>query len=69
MLDKAIFQLPGARRALAALVAFSLARALLTVGQAASSESLSAGSTTSASSPPGPVRAKCSSAPASITPV
>lgn len=36
MLDKAIFQLPGARRALAALVAFSLARALLTVGQAAS---------------------------------
>ena len=36
MLDKAIFQLPGARRALAALVAFSLVRALLTVGQAAS---------------------------------
>lgn len=36
MLDKAIFQLPDARRALAALVAFSLARALLTVGQAAS---------------------------------
>ena len=36
MLDKAIFQLPGARRALAVLVAFSLARALLTVGQAAS---------------------------------
>lgn len=34
MFDKAIFQLPGARRAIAVLVAFSLARALLTVGQA-----------------------------------
>lgn len=34
MLDKAIFQLPGARRAIAVLAAFSLLRALLTVGQA-----------------------------------
>lgn len=34
MFDKAIFQLPGARRAIAVLVPFSLARALLTVGQA-----------------------------------
>lgn len=34
MFDKAIFQLPGARRAIAVLIAFSLARALLTVGQA-----------------------------------
>ncbi len=34
MFDKAIFQLPGAHRAIAVLVAFSLARALLTVGQA-----------------------------------
>lgn len=34
MFDKAIFQLSGARRAIAVLIAFSLARALLTVGQA-----------------------------------
>lgn len=34
MFDRVILQLPGARRAVAILVAFSLGRALLTVGQA-----------------------------------